>query len=448
MEIYYENLDELLKWDGLKVGFVASSKGMSINLVNHALYKNALNLVKLYDDFDLCEFNVVIISNDIDEIYLKKVWNKFDKYLQNGGILVNFASNHFDLIPGAKPYIQSPYSIKDRFIKESDFEIFKGVSEYDMNYRRGVKGFFNRGYIIPPLGSFCVLKDCYDECICYIDTKSSNGVIINTAGSCLLSYGIFENTTSRRMGINFLKFLQKIVSLDKNDIKYPEFEVAKYKELDNSENVHLKRLSDIKKNKSLKNAIITGGSNYHLNFFKNKNAKYENFFDKVIYQFDLENEDISKFDYLVIASRCSDEILSKSKEKLNEFTKNGGYIVSLGDSHSSYLPNIKWNDYPVNFWWWIMPGANMSLFPYENHELFKTLDLSDCKWHYHGGYIAPKGSEKILINEIGESIIYKYKNHYITSLDPDYHFGQGFMPKTELFFDRFIEWIEKDISKK
>lgn len=446
MDIYYDNLADLLKWDGLNVAYVASRKGMGTNVVTHLLYRNALTLVNLYDDLDLSPFNAVILASDIDEVYLQRVWPVFEAYLASGGVLVNFSSNHFGLLPNAQPYIQSPHAIKDRFIKASEFEIFQGVTEYDLNYRRGVKGFFNRGYIVPPIGSYEVLQDNFGQCICYIDTQSTNGIIINTAGSCFLSFGIFENTTARRLGINFLSYLQKLVRSDKKDIHYPEYEVKQAKPLDEAENVHLRRLSEINPRSDLKRAMVVGGTSHHLNLFKNKNAKYQDLFDKVIYQFELENEDLSAYDYVVIGSRCNDEVLVKSKEKLAQFVEQGGHIVSFGGSHGSHLPDVTLNDYPVNFWWWTIEGASMSLFPYKDHPLFETLNLADCKWHYHGGYIAPEGADKILINEIGESIIYKYKNHYITSLDPDYHFGQGFMPKTEVFFDRFLEWVESDIA--
>ena len=77
------------------------------------------------------------------------------------------------------------------------------------------------------------------------------------------------------------------------------------------------------------------------------------------------------------------------------------------------------------------------------------MDVDAAKWHYHGAFYPPKNSQKILTNELGECIIYKDTtfngNLYITSLDPDFHLGQGFMPKTEGFFDNFMEWAELDM---
>lgn len=51
--------------------------------------------------------------------------------------------------------------------------------------------------------------------------------------------------------------------------------------------------------------------------------------------------------------------------------------------------------------------------------------------------LSAKNAQNILVNELDESIIYKdttFKgNLYVTSLDPEFHLGQGFMPATEYF---------------
>ncbi|PAF51900.1 hypothetical protein BKH43_01325 [Helicobacter sp. 13S00401-1] len=204
----------------------------------------------------------------------------------------------------------------------------------------------------------------------------------------------------------------------------------------------------------MKNAIITGGQSYHQNFFTNQNGKYKNFFNKRIYILDLEDVELKDFDYLVLSSRLNLSYLFKNKHKLESYLDNGGNIVSFGEIKKPLFRNIHWQDYPTNFWWWVLEGSDLPLYAKDmKHQLFKFLDVDECKWHYHGAFYPPTGSEEILVNEIGESIIYKdtisYKGSlYVTSLDPDYHIGQGFMPKTVPFFDKFMAWVESDITKK
>ncbi|PAF45556.1 hypothetical protein [Helicobacter sp. 11S02629-2] len=204
----------------------------------------------------------------------------------------------------------------------------------------------------------------------------------------------------------------------------------------------------------MKKAIITGGQSFHQNLFSAKDGRYKNFFDERIYLLDLEMASLKDYDYIVISSRLNPTYLFKNKHKIESYLDSGGNIVSFGELKRPLFRNVHWQNYDTNFWWWTVKGSDLPLFAKsENHDLFKFIKVDTCKWHYHGAFYPPAFSEEILINEIGESIIYKdaksYKGSlYITSLDPDYHIAQGFMPKTVPFFDGFLAWVESDISKQ
>ena len=45
----------------------------------------------------------------------------------------------------------------------------------------------------------------------YIDRDSTNGVILSTAGADLFGYGLFEQSTAKRLGLNLLIYLAEIV---------------------------------------------------------------------------------------------------------------------------------------------------------------------------------------------------------------------------------------------
>lgn len=174
---------------------------------------------------------------------------------------------------------------------------------------------------------------------------------------------------------------------------------------------------------------------------------------------DLDSIKFNEFDYIILASRLNVSFLNPHKQKFIDYLQNGGHIISFGEIMGDYLPNIIWKDYPVNFWWWLINGADMPLYALDSNGekqsiradsgLFSTIDVRVAKWHCHGAFYPPNNATKILVNELGESIIYKdnsFKgNLYVTSLDPEFHLGQGFMPTTEPFFDAFIAWVEKDI---
>lgn len=204
----------------------------------------------------------------------------------------------------------------------------------------------------------------------------------------------------------------------------------------------------------MKTGIITGGTAFHQNLFTNKAGKYANFFDEVLYILDLQEQNLSinHLDYLLVASRINPNLLMSIGEKLLSYLENGGNLILFGEFPKIFLPYIRWRACEVNFWWWTINGADLPLFAVDkNHSLWKFLEVKECKWHYHGVFYPTKQCEKILVNELGESIIYKDSYHfkgnlYVTSLDPDFHIAQGFMPTTEPFFDKFMQWVAYDIK--
>lgn len=485
-EAITNKLDALYQYKGLseygKVAYIDNG-GVSMTSINtHFLYRNIIEPINLYSGLKsvhLEQYCAVVLPSHIDEHYLAQFSDKILSFVANGGVLLSFMSDYNGILPHSSGYIQSQVAIKDRVIKPSNTEsariIFENVREYDINYRRGVKGFFNRGYVdtsIIPHDVEWIMEDSEGRCVGYIDRSVGEGVILNTANADLLGYGIFDNTTARLIGINTLKWLElelkanpRLTELRKKSIgkdsssalsKYARYKKGAKSFFDENIDKSKQNLS----NKSLKNLIITGGSSFHRYFFSNKNAKYANVFSQRAHYLDIDSIDFAKFDYIVIASRLNQSHLVKHKQKFLDYLKSGGHIVSFGEVMEDYLPNILWRDYPVNFWWWILPNANMPLYALESGKkqelstkkgLFSKINVSVAKWHYHGVFYPPENAEKILVNELDEAIIYKdksFKGHlYVSSLDPEFHLGQGFMPTTEGFLDNFLAWVEEDIAE-
>ena len=194
----------------------------------------------------------------------------------------------------------------------------------------------------------------------------------------------------------------------------------------------------------MKKAIITGGSCFHQNLFVEQSGKYANFFDKVIYLPNLKNENLDSFDLVVIASRLNPNLLVAESNKILSYLEQGGNVVLFGEFPKIFLPFIRWKDCEENFWWWIHEGADLPLYAVDSsHAIWNFLNIKDCKWHYHGTFLANPRCCNILVNELGESILYKDASHfkgtlYVTSLDPDYHIAQGYIPKAVRFFDQFL----------
>ncbi|PAF42380.1 aspartate/tyrosine/aromatic aminotransferase [Helicobacter sp. 11S02596-1] len=191
------------------------SQGYEENGVyHHFLYADRVAYFNIYERglgkaSGLESFEAIIIPTSIDEIYLSKHATYIENFLENGKIVVSFAQNFLPWLPGNNLYIPSEIPIKDREVKISSHPIFQGVSQYDLNYRRGVKGFFNRGYFHPPKHAQIILEDSEGRCVAYIDRLTTKGVILSTAGADLLGFGIFDTNTARRMGVALLGWILK-----------------------------------------------------------------------------------------------------------------------------------------------------------------------------------------------------------------------------------------------
>lgn len=207
------------------------------------------------------------------------------------------------------------------------------------------------------------------------------------------------------------------------------------------------------KGEGMKKAIITGGSFYHQNLFKVCGGRFGDLFSARLYLPNLYKEELCDFDYVVLASRLNTSFLMQNASKLLDYINNGGNMVLLGGVDCDFLPHLDFKPTEVNFWWWLHKGADLPLYAFDvSHRLWDFLRINECKWHYHGVFKDNDKYEKILVNEIGESIICKshhFKgNLYLTSLDPDFHIGQGFMPITIPFFEKYMRWIETDILEE
>ncbi|OXM84997.1 hypothetical protein [Paenibacillus rigui] len=203
----------------------------------------------------------------------------------------------------------------------------------------------------------------------------------------------------------------------------------------------------------MRSAILYSGISYQHYFLNRNNGKYKNRFDDIIYVMDLHETELQSYDYVVVPTRLNQDILLEHAGKFEDYLHGGGHLISFGDFERSWISHVRWKFYPTNFHWWVNPGADLPLYPVDpEHPLFQRITVDDAKWHYHGVFLPHDRVERILVNEIGEAIIYvdrlSYRGHlYMTTLDPDYHLGQGFIPKAETFLDGYLAWIEEDIAR-
>jgi hypothetical protein len=198
--------------------------------------------------------------------------------------------------------------------------------------------------------------------------------------------------------------------------------------------------------------VVYGGASYHHRAINH--PKYRDFFSRSIYLPDLERSDLADLDGLLIPARLHRRLLLSARPKLEEFLQRGKTVIALGEQPILYLPGVRWEHRPTNFWWWREPGARSGLvLASPEHSLFRYITLEDATWHYHGVFCPPPGAQTLISTEDGGAVLYLDEastpgTMVVTSLDPIYHFGSYFMPATERFLDGFLPWATEEVLER
>ena len=147
---------------------------------------------------DLSLFNVLVITDFIDQEYLLEHKNIIEEFLGEGKIVVACTHIFRPWLPGTNLFM--PKNI----YKHSDYEMqvvkadsfFRGVDMNELAYRKGVSGFYSRGYHPLTNKDVEVLLSFLDGTpITYIDRSTTNGTIVAHSARDLLTYATGENTT-------------------------------------------------------------------------------------------------------------------------------------------------------------------------------------------------------------------------------------------------------------
>ena len=146
-------------------------------------------------------------------------------------------------------------------------------------------------------------------------------------------------------------------------------------------------------------------------------------------------------------------LLEAGARRVLDLLDAGGTVIAFsgGEPLPEFLPGVRWEHRPTNYWWWLEPGAELGLrAPAPEHPLFIHLELRDCTWHYHGVLHPPEGAEVLVELPTGEALLYVDRvttagTLVVATLDPISHYGSYFMPATERFLDGFLPWAARAV---
>jgi hypothetical protein len=363
----------------------------------------------------LARYAVLIITPTVDQEQLARHRGAIRNFLHGGGVVIFGGHLHRDWLPGASPFV--PLAERSlatyRVVEVADHPIFRGVQPSELTYRRGVAGFFARGHHPVPDGAQVLTRLAGGEPATYLDQVSTAGTILVQASSDLLGY----------CGEALLDWA--IAESARRSAKV--------------EGRHNGRRGGL-------GAAYGGSAQQHRTFTAPQYARHLT--GGLIYLPDLADTDLTGLDGLVIPERMHRGLLNQAADRVRELLDAGGTVIAFsgGEPIPEFLPGVRWEHRPTNYWWWLTPGAELGLrAPSPDHPLFERLSLRDCTWHYHGVLDPPKGAEVLVTLASGEALLYVDQvttpgTLIVATLDPISHYGSHFMPATERFLDGFLPW--------
>ena len=192
--------------------------------LNDRDHKRGLSFLSQYDlpYADLNTYDGLIISTHIDEYFMAEHDSRLQDYLNSGGVIFTLAEKSMEWLQQVPDWKRSTVPLKDRevHIKKTDNGLLENIQPEDLEYRKGVRGFFSRGYFeAVPENSEVLITDQNNDVILYVDRVSSNGTIYAGAGTDLYRIYTDENNSSNQAGLQILEAIRKESALIKGRVK-------------------------------------------------------------------------------------------------------------------------------------------------------------------------------------------------------------------------------------
>lgn len=151
-----------------------------------------------FEHVDMSSYNVLLITDFIDQEYLYAQRDKIACFLNAGNIVISCAHIFRPWLPGVNLFMPKEIrSYKDySVITEASSAIFGGVKQEELTVRKGVAGFFARGYHPVHRDDVEVhIRFTDGTPITYVDRTTTNGTIFVHTSRDIFTYKTGDNTS-------------------------------------------------------------------------------------------------------------------------------------------------------------------------------------------------------------------------------------------------------------
>lgn len=156
-------------------------------------------------------------------------------------------------------------------------------------------------------------------------------------------------------------------------------------------------------------------------------------------------------DVLVVADRIRLDLLTKWAGAILARAHAGATVVILGENQvGTWLPGAHEETRSTNFWWWRTGEDSRIRRTDTRHPASSWFADRALVWHYHGVLAPPAGAASLVDlhtpeGEVDGSLLYVDEGStagriLVTTMDPVYHHGSGFMPGATQLIYSVLRW--------
>ena len=163
------------------------------------------------DTVELQAYAGVLISTYADQRFLAAVRPKLERFLQSGGTVVFCGHVAYPFLPELAPFVPlTGRSVEDyRVWRVREHPVFAGVQTEDLTFRKGVAGFYGRGYNPPPphalvLHRLGTVEGAPVDCVY---GRPDGGRVLVHAGNDLWGY-VADTTSASRLAPQLLDWIE------------------------------------------------------------------------------------------------------------------------------------------------------------------------------------------------------------------------------------------------
>ncbi|MEV5647288.1 hypothetical protein AB0L57_03460 [Nocardia sp. NPDC052254] len=169
-------------------------------------------------------------------------------------------------------------------------------------------------------------------------------------------------------------------------------------------------------------------------------------------------ERLADAEVVVVADRLRPDLLRDWVPAILAALDRGATVLVFGEnSVGDWLPGAREQKRPTIFWWWRTGEDHRLRTRSPGHPAWQFFSGRAVIWHYHGVLEPPPGAVSLVdlyttAGALDGSILYLDEQTtsgrlLVTTMDPVYHHGSGFMPGATQLLYSALYWATTDRRK-